>query len=264
MSLITTSTTALSLALFPVLLAGGQDIVTVSAVLEDGDQVADPGDRVTVEATYFNAGDDDLDDIPIGYFLSSDDRLDPSDILLDTDDVDVSEGEFEDESEQIPLPGSAQGGSQFILVAADFNNTLVETNEDNNVVAIPIDIEGPSVTPFGQSAGGTNIGALGALTAPSMTQPLTVRVSDIPSGGPGFVYASFQPSTETRFGGTFLADFNSAVVLEPFSLASGPVTVAFDLPPGMAGQTLYVQAAARDATQPDGIAFTNGLQVSLD
>ena len=76
-------------------------------------------------------------------YLSTDTTLDGADILIDTASsellVPVAAGGSYTVTRDIPLQTTLSGGDRFLLVAADANRRQAETNESNNVVAVPID-----------------------------------------------------------------------------------------------------------------------------
>ena len=142
---------ALSLLLLATPLAA-QD-VSVSAALESNDRQAEAGDRVTVDYVVRNRSNVEIEDIRVGFYLSTDRTFSSDDTFLEEEEVDVDENESEDDSEQVSLPTSVADGDYFFLTVLDPDNQISETNEANNTDASPITIgEG------GTSTGGTGGG----------------------------------------------------------------------------------------------------------
>ena len=115
--------------------------LSISGVLEDPQ--ADPGDRITVDFTIFNSGDQDANEPAVGYYFSSDPLVSGDDAFLEKDEVsDIDAGEGESESEQLTVPG-VPDGEYFVLVFADPYDTIAEDDETNNVRAFPITVGDP-------------------------------------------------------------------------------------------------------------------------
>ena len=53
-----------------------QPDLRISSFLEEGDQQAEAGDRVTVEYTVTNSGDQDVEDVPVAFYFSNDAAFD--------------------------------------------------------------------------------------------------------------------------------------------------------------------------------------------
>ncbi|QDV05481.1 hypothetical protein Poly30_09790 [Planctomycetes bacterium Poly30] len=388
---------ALSLLLTPApspllpVIQGTVDIVVQGVFLEPGDDQVSPGDNVTVEFSAYSTGGEQ-ENVDIGYFLSSDAAFDSSDVLLDTDEIDVEPGDIEDESEQIPIPSGTASGCYYILVVADYpgfypepdelnnvgsasiavdttlsacsgntanlkpanatinvgavpaglsvstnvdlrnsgdsaawnvefawylssnntydgpgaetllaaiqipslpagseqalprslsipagtapgtyfvyfvvdpSDTVTELNEGDNVRGRRLIVSDPAVSYYAFDAGGPNIGQITSIDTPTVGAPFEVSVRDIDSGGSGLVFASLTQVSAPRFGGTILADLATTEVFAPFALNQGRVTLDVDLPAGMSGSTLFFQAAARDFSQTQNVALTNGMKVVL-
>ena len=114
------------------------DLFVAGAFLEDPQ--ADPGDRVSIEYTVFNGGDDDADEPVVGYYLSDDQSISGDDVFIDSEEIsDVDSGESEDESEQFTVPG-VNNGVYYILIVADPFGAIPEESETNNSAALEITI----------------------------------------------------------------------------------------------------------------------------
>ena len=116
----------------------GPDLYFLGSSLED--PVADAGDRISVDLSVRNGGNRDVEDVNLGYLISTDATYSTGDILLEVEDIDVEAYEIEDESEQFGLPSNLASGGYYVLVVADYGDDFRETNETNNVIAFPITI----------------------------------------------------------------------------------------------------------------------------
>ena len=140
--------TAFSFALSSALLAStaAADVeLSVSGSVEAGDSPAAPGDFIQMEYVVSNSGSSEAEDVPIGFYFSTDTTFDGNDIFIEAEDVSLDEFDTESESEQITLPGSLPNGQGYILIYADYLGVFTESNEANNVAAAPITIVGGTV-----------------------------------------------------------------------------------------------------------------------
>ena len=79
----------------------------------------------------------------VGYYLSSDQLLDGSDLLLDDDKTTLSSTDpYDPEDYDALIPSNTLPGNYYILFVADMNDDVSESNENNNVVAVPITVKG--------------------------------------------------------------------------------------------------------------------------
>jgi hypothetical protein len=119
------------------------------------------------------------------------------------------------------------------------------------------------VTRFGEALGGANVGQLDTDSLPVPDTTMAFRVSAIPNGTTGTLYLAPQRIQRLAYGGTLLVPTSSAPIKIPFRLSQGSATVSWPVSLGLCGAVLYAQAAALDATQPYGRAFTNGLELRI-
>ena len=119
--------------------------LTISGYLEAGDTVAEPGERVTVEYTARNIGDQDVEDPQVGFYFSKDAFFTTDDTFLEAETLgDLDAGETDDESEQFALPEKIADGEYYVLMVIDDLNRVAENDESNNVAAAAITIgDGP-------------------------------------------------------------------------------------------------------------------------
>lgn len=120
-----------------------------------------------------------------------------------------------------------------------------------------------SVSSYGENLGGANIGTLRLTGTPNAGSQVDLLVSSIPSGTTGFVWVSTVQLANPFRGGTLLARFSMAPIKYSLTLVGGGATVPFNIPSNIAGLTVYSQAAAMDDTQAEGLAFTNGLMITI-
>lgn len=125
--------------------------LSINGFVEPGDSPASPGDNITIEYTVYNGGSSEAEDVPVGFYFSTDTVFDADDIFIEAEDVSLDEFESEDESEQIGLPGSLPNGSHYILAFVDYPKVFSEGNEGNNIDAMPIEII--NGTPGAQAVG---------------------------------------------------------------------------------------------------------------
>ena len=123
-------------------------------------------------------------------------------------------------------------------------------------------LEPGSALPYGEDVGGSNIGTLSTVSVPTIGGTMELEIANIPNGTSGVLWISLTQTALPAFGGTILSDRGSAPVKLRFKLVSGSTTLGWEIPAGVLGKTLYMQAAAFDGTQPAGLALTNGLAVS--
>lgn len=125
------------------------------------------------------------------------------------------------------------------------------------------DASGGTATPYGEGLGGANIGTLAALSPPNPGSLMQLAIGGIPSGTTGTLFIGTQKVRRLALGGTLLVPINTAPIKLPFRLSQGEALVNWNIPVGLCGRMLYAQAIALDATQPNGRALTNGLELVL-
>ncbi len=121
--------------------AAAQDLAVPSVSSEDPS--GDPGDRVSLEFTIANFGNQDADEFLVGFFFSTDRTFSSDDVFAeDEDGGDIDAGDEEDEDEQITVPSGLEPGNYFILVVADYTDVIAETNETNNTGSVSFRVTG--------------------------------------------------------------------------------------------------------------------------
>ena len=121
----------------------------------------------------------------------------------------------------------------------------------------------PGVVAIGEGLGGANVGVLETASAPIIETQMTYTISGIPNGTAGILWFSVNPASQMRLGGTLLASLNGTLLRLPYQLTGGATSIDWTVPVGALGYVVYAQAGALDASQPEGIALTNGLQITF-
>ncbi len=93
----------------------------------------------------YNQGNAIASPATIGYYLSTNQVLDASDVLLNTTTGSVNGGGYMSRAANLTIPAGTAVGSYYVLFVADHLNGLVETNENNNVSSAPLQVITPSV-----------------------------------------------------------------------------------------------------------------------
>lgn len=102
---------------------------------------------VTLNWTYTNNGTDDALPSSVGIYLSNDEVIDASDRMLASQFVALlKKGTSVDYQTSINIP-SEMSGSKYIIVCADADNMVAETDESNNTKAVAISISQRPETP---------------------------------------------------------------------------------------------------------------------
>ena len=121
---------------------GGQaDLVVTSASAEP--QSADAGAEISVSYTLANQGSEQAGESQLGFYFSTNATLSSNDVLATREDVDaVDANDSTDDDAELTVPNSLAPGDYFIIVAADDRNTVTESTENNNTLAIPFTVTG--------------------------------------------------------------------------------------------------------------------------
>ncbi|MDF1799220.1 MAG: FG-GAP repeat protein [Planctomycetota bacterium] len=114
---------------------------------------------------------------------------------------------------------------------------------------------------------GANTGDLSSYSPPLVNHFVKLEISAGDATGLAFLMISAAPASLPVMGGTLLVDSNlsifgpGGVAYIPIPVGEGSYTTY--VPPLVAGLTVYAQAAMFDKAQPFGLAFTNGLSISV-
>ena len=94
------------------------------------------GSLVYVQTGIRNQGASTASSSSVGYYLSIDNILDASDVLLGAlPGGSLAANQSATRNGQVNIPGNTAGGTYYLLHVADPQNTVTESNEANNVVA---------------------------------------------------------------------------------------------------------------------------------
>ena len=115
----------------------GVDLILRDAALAFDEAVADTQVPVSVEV--FNAGNLSAGPTRLKYYFSTDAVWDSGDTYRNYDAVSALAGSTgSEENANVRIPADTAPGSWYIVLVADANGDLAETDESNNWVALPI------------------------------------------------------------------------------------------------------------------------------
>jgi subtilase family serine protease len=103
-----------------------------------------PGFSVSGSCYIQNAGNTLATSSTVGFYLSTNQTLDINDVLLNTTtgfSLGASQSSFR--SASLLIPAGTTAGNYYVLFVADPTNVVAETNENNNVSALPLTVLGP-------------------------------------------------------------------------------------------------------------------------
>ncbi len=121
----------------------------------------------------------------VGYYLSTDATLSSNDVYLrdTTFNPLPANGLTNYTNLSITLPATTVAGNYYIICKADYTNTITESNENNNILYLPLTVQG--CTPFSVAAAFSNPGGC----------PTSTNLSMSATGGTGlYTYAMGQPT----------------------------------------------------------------------
>ena len=122
-----------------------------------------------------------------------------------------------------------------------------------------------TITAYGTTVGGANIGTLSSTSTPNIGSIVNFDASGFNgSTGLRLVISTGQASIN-QFGGTLLVNFAAKVVDQTFGVSGGSGSFGAPLPvsPALIGLTFYAQAGGLDASQSQGVAMSNGLAMTI-
>ncbi|MEB3340838.1 CARDB domain-containing protein [Okeania sp.] len=92
------------------------------------------GSSISISGYVKNIGSSSAGSSYVKYYLSDDTTLSSSDTYLGSDYVtSLGSGQSSYEYESLTIPSTTSRGTKYVLLAADANNTVAESNENNNV-----------------------------------------------------------------------------------------------------------------------------------
>ncbi|GAB3581932.1 CARDB domain-containing protein [Hymenobacter daeguensis] len=133
-------------------IAPGIDLQTLQPYLSPTSVT--PGFAINGSCYIQNAGNTTAASSTVGYYLSTNQTLDASDVLLNTVtgfSLGASQSSFR--SASLLIPTGTAAGNYYVLFVADPTNAVAETNETNNVTFMPLTVLGPFTGTVVPSAG---------------------------------------------------------------------------------------------------------------
>ena len=124
------------------LLAPGIDLIPQQPQLFASN--ATPGFGIQANCNVINSGTTTAPGSSLGYYLSTDQTLDASDVLLTTiTGYALYSGQSSSRQGTLVVPTGTAAGSYYVLFVADPDNNVAETNETNNVTSLPLTVNPP-------------------------------------------------------------------------------------------------------------------------
>ncbi len=159
----------------------GPDLTISNATTSATTALADQ--QVAVNLDVLNAGDTSAGASRIKYYFSADATFDAGDTYLNYDNVGaLAAGATGAENANVRVPASTPDGYYYVLVVADVDAEVAESDEGNNVVALPLTVGAPAV--------GTDFALAQAQLSQSQADPdevvsITVDVLNLGAVGSG-------------------------------------------------------------------------------
>ncbi|MDF1799738.1 MAG: matrixin family metalloprotease [Planctomycetota bacterium] len=136
--------------------------------------------------------------------------------------------------------------------------------------AWPTDLNGTGgptcgITQLGVGTGGANIGTLDSSDNPQLGTTINVVATGFNGSSSGILIIGLSPATVPLLGGTIFLDYTNPAATLGINLTLGVGAAPISLPasPGLAYVSGYAQVGTQDASQPQGWAFSNGLQITF-
>src|SRR5262245_12693370 len=212
------------------------------------------GAQFTVTDTTKNQGGGTAAASTTSYYLSTDGMFDPSDILLGSRSVAALPiGASDTGTVTLTVPAGTPAGIYTLLARADAGNTVVETDEENNVRSAALQV-GPDLVVTGLNAPlAVDIGASFTVTETTKNQG---------GGAAGASTTAFYLSADSVFGAGDIAIGNRSVpALAPNASSSGSATLV--IPVGTPAGTYYLLARADGADAIGESVETNNIALAL-
>ncbi|MEJ1932727.1 CARDB domain-containing protein, partial [Nostoc sp. NIES-2111] len=193
--------------------------------------VVDPGSLITVNYQLANQGAASASTSTTKFYLSNDTTLSSDDTLLASDPnyffSGLSAGTYSSESYYLSLSSNTNFGNYYLLLQADANNDIAESNESNNVTAKAITIAAPDLLIQNPSAPtSANIGT---------TISLSYQLKNQGNGNAGFHFTNFYISQDQTLSNddVYLGfDAISSIASSAVASRSTSLTVKSNIIPG--------------------------------
>ncbi|RNI32031.1 T9SS C-terminal target domain-containing protein [Rufibacter immobilis] len=118
------------------------DLIVQSSYLSSS--TLSPGNTVAASCYVYNQGNTAASSSNVGFYLSTNTTLDNSDTFIGSSSgSSLAAGSSSYRSVNLTIPSGTAVGSYYILFAADYLNSVTETNESNNVNSLAISVVAP-------------------------------------------------------------------------------------------------------------------------
>ncbi len=157
-----------------------------------------PGETTTASLTLSNIGDGDAATSKVCFYLSTDNQLDGTDIILsDLTTNALAAGEALALTQELLIPAGTVAGNYFILFEADCDQLIAESDETNNLSIVPISIDQPlsDLTIVDPALSVTQL-------LPGETTTASLTLSNIGDGDAATSKVCFYLSTDNQLDGT--------------------------------------------------------------
>ncbi|HEX8424895.1 CARDB domain-containing protein [Hymenobacter sp.] len=198
-----------------------------------------PGNTLSVNCTVYNLSGATAQSSNVGYYLSSDATLSANDVLLGSSfGSALGANQSSYRSATLPVPASTPTGNYYLLFAADYLNVVNESNENNNIASISVNVVPPSVDLVIQQSN-----VLTPNTAPGNTLNLSCTIVNQGNATANFSSVGYYISTDIAL------DANDQLLTSSFG---GQLTPSFNqyrsasanVPPGITPGNYYILFAA--------------------
>ncbi|MFN6947046.1 MAG: CARDB domain-containing protein, partial [Cytophagaceae bacterium] len=103
--------------------------------------MASPGSEITVTSSVRNQGSLNAPSSMVGYYLSEDETYDENDVFLgNSTGISLVAGTAGTRTSTVSVPLETTPGNYYILFFADFENSVAEENETNNISAVAFEV----------------------------------------------------------------------------------------------------------------------------
>ncbi|ALD20072.1 hypothetical protein AM218_01030 [Hymenobacter sp. DG25A] len=111
-----------------------------------GTNKTSPGNQISASSYIYNQGNSTASSSNAAFYLSSDSKLDGQDVLLaSSTGGQLAAQQYDNRNTTLTIPSGTKAGSYYVLFVADYQNTVAESNEQNNVSAVAVAVEDPYV-----------------------------------------------------------------------------------------------------------------------
>jgi subtilase family serine protease len=197
------------------------------------------GSSMTLYSSIYNLSGTTATSSNVGYYLSSDATLDASDVLLgNSTGSNLAVGGYSSRTSYVQLPANTAAGAYYVLFVADYQNAVSESNENNNVSSVYLNVAPSTVDLIIQQASATPTS-----TAPGNVLSLSCYITNQGNTTAAYSSVGYYLSTNTTL------DANDQLLSSSYGgqLTTNYPTyrsVTTNVPPGTAPGTYYILFAA--------------------